>query len=63
MSQKFRVLITDRAWPDCAIERDILGHVGAEVVEAPNGDEATLVSNWPATRMPLARAGPTSPKT
>ena len=25
MSREFRVLITDRAWPDCAIERDILG--------------------------------------
>src|ERR1700722_16988526 len=44
MNQKFRVLITDRAWPDCAIEREILGQIGAEVVEAPNGDEATLVS-------------------
>jgi D-3-phosphoglycerate dehydrogenase / 2-oxoglutarate reductase len=44
MSRQFRVLITDRAWPDCAIEREILGRVGAEVVESPNGDEATLVA-------------------
>jgi D-3-phosphoglycerate dehydrogenase / 2-oxoglutarate reductase len=44
MSQKFRVLITDRAWPDCALERAILGQISAEVVEAPDGDEATLVA-------------------
>jgi len=43
MSREFRVLITDRAWPDFAVERDILGRIGAEVIEAPNGDEATLV--------------------
>lgn len=42
MSDQFRVLITDRAWPDCSIERQILSQVGAEVVEAPNGDEPTL---------------------
>lgn len=39
----FRVLITDRAWPDCQIEQDILREVDAEIVEAPSGDEATLV--------------------
>jgi D-3-phosphoglycerate dehydrogenase / 2-oxoglutarate reductase len=43
MTSEFRVLITDRAWPDCAVERDILGRVGAQVVEAPHGDEATLI--------------------
>ena len=43
MSREFRVLITDRAWPDCAVERGILSRIGAEVVEAPQGDEATLV--------------------
>ncbi|MGE3317556.1 MAG: C-terminal binding protein [Planctomycetaceae bacterium] len=39
----FRVLITDRAWPDSRVEREILGEVGAEVFESPSGDEATLI--------------------
>jgi len=43
MSREFRVLITDRAWPDCAVERGILGRIGAEVIESPQGDEATLI--------------------
>ncbi len=42
MNRQFRVLITDRAWPDCSIEREILGPIGAEVIEAPHGDEETL---------------------
>lgn len=42
MPSPFRVLITDRAWPDCRVEREILGAIGAEVIEAPNGGEATL---------------------
>lgn len=42
MPPAFRVLITDRAWPDCAIEREILAEVGAEIIEAPTADEATL---------------------
>jgi hypothetical protein len=36
MSPPFRVLVTDRASPDCAIKRSVLASVGAEVVEAPN---------------------------
>jgi D-3-phosphoglycerate dehydrogenase len=44
MSPPFRVLITDRAWPDCSIERDVLKSVGADVVEAPQTDEQTLIS-------------------
>lgn len=39
----FRVLMTDRAWPDAEIERRILSAAGGELVEAPTGDEATLV--------------------
>lgn len=42
MSARWRVLLTDRAWPDFSIEREILGAVGAEIIEAPAGDEATL---------------------
>ena len=42
MSATFRVLITDRAWPDCNLEREILREVGAEIIEAPADDETTL---------------------
>jgi D-3-phosphoglycerate dehydrogenase len=38
----FRVLLTDRAWPDADIERQILAEVGAELIEAPSHDETTL---------------------
>src|SRR3569623_2213010 len=47
MSAGFRVLITDRAWPDCSIEREVLGHVGAEIVEPPP-------LAYEQTRIPLA---------
>lgn len=44
MSAKFRVLITDRAWPDCEVERKELALVDAEVIEAPpEADEQTLI--------------------
>lgn len=39
----WRVLLTDRAWPDFSIEREILAAVGAEIVEAPDSREETLV--------------------
>jgi len=39
----YRVLITDRAWPDCEVEREILAAAGAEIIEAPQSDEETLV--------------------
>lgn len=42
MAARWRVLLTDRAWPDSSIEREILEAVGAEVVEPPDTDEATL---------------------
>ena len=46
MSAKFRVLITDRAWPDCEVERKELALVDAEVIEAPPGaDEQTLIQS------------------
>src|SRR6476646_4825241 len=38
-----RVLVTDYTWADTSIERGVLDEVGAEVVEAPTGDEAELV--------------------
>jgi len=56
MPEPLRVLITDRAWPDPSIEQEILAAVGAEIVEPPATDEATLarlactadaiVTNW-----------------
>ena len=39
----YRVLITDYIWPSLDPERAVLGPVGAEILEAPAGDEATLV--------------------
>lgn len=42
MPARWRVLLTDRAWPDFSIERDVLKTVDAEIVEAPATDEATL---------------------
>jgi D-3-phosphoglycerate dehydrogenase len=44
MPERFRVLLTDRAWPDSALERELLAKGGAELVEAPTGDEATLAA-------------------
>ena len=38
-----KVLVTDYAWPDLDIERDILAKVGVELVVAPDGEEDTLV--------------------
>ena len=42
MAPALRVLLTDRAWPDCDVERHILGSIGAEVIDAPDPSEATL---------------------
>jgi D-3-phosphoglycerate dehydrogenase len=39
---RFKVLITDYAWPDVTIERDTLAEIDAELVVAPAGDAATL---------------------
>ncbi len=38
----WRVLLTDRAWPDSSIEQRELAVVGAELIEAPEGSESTL---------------------
>jgi D-3-phosphoglycerate dehydrogenase len=42
MPARFRVLLTDRAWPDTAIERGILSEADAELVEPAGADEAAL---------------------
>ena len=43
MTIRFRVLMTDRAWPDTEIESAILRDADAELIEAPSTDEATLI--------------------
>jgi len=39
---RFKVLITDYAWPDVTIERDTLAKIDAELIVAPKGDVETL---------------------
>lgn len=41
---RFRVLLTDYAWPDLDIEHTVLAEIDAELVVAPNGEAATLQS-------------------
>jgi D-3-phosphoglycerate dehydrogenase len=38
-----KVLITDYTWPDTSVERRVLAGLDAEIIEAPDGDEATLI--------------------
>lgn len=44
MSENARVLVTDYVWPDLEPERAILGPLGIELVEAPDGSEETLAA-------------------
>ena len=44
---KYRVLVTDVAWPSVAPETEILAQVGAELVMAPKDSEAELVALAP----------------
>jgi len=37
-----RVLFTDLPWGNCDLEREVLEPLGAELIEAPDGSEATL---------------------
>src|SRR5262249_28288342 len=65
---RFRVLMTDRAWPDAEIERAILAEADAELVEAAATDEATLAklaqdvdgiaTNWAKVTEKVVRSGP-----
>jgi hypothetical protein len=66
---RFHVLLTDYAWPDLNIEREILAGIDAELVVAEKGkqDAASLaelakgkevdaiMTNW--AKVPRARAG------
>ena len=44
MPARFRVLITDRAWPDVSIERGVLARIDAEAVEPTATDEVDLIA-------------------
>jgi D-3-phosphoglycerate dehydrogenase len=65
---KFRVLLTDYAWPDLDIERATLAAIDAELVVAPTQDEATLrqlaqdadaiMTNWAQVPASVIGAGP-----
>ncbi len=37
-----KVLVTDYAWADLEVEKGVLSEIGAELVEAPDGEEETL---------------------
>jgi D-3-phosphoglycerate dehydrogenase len=62
----FKVLVTDYAWPQLSIERDVLGAVGAELLVAQRGDEAELIrlasqcdailTNWQKVTAPVLDA-------
>lgn len=38
-----KVLVTDYAWPNLDVERTILSEIGVEIIEAPDGNEETLI--------------------
>jgi len=44
MSPGYRVLLTDRAWPKLDLEREILLSAKTELIEAPDGQEQTLIN-------------------
>lgn len=62
----YRVLLTDRAWPDCQIEREILAQAGAELIEANDTSEPSLcalatdvhaiAANWAPVTEAVVRA-------
>lgn len=43
MTDRFRILVTDRAWPDTAIEQSIASTIGARIVEPGSTSEEALV--------------------
>ncbi len=65
---RFRVLVTDIAWPDLSIERGILGRVGAELILAEQQDVASLaklaapvdaiMTNWSRVPAEVIAAAP-----
>lgn len=65
---RFRVLLTDRAWPDTSIEQQIVSELDAEIVEPRSCDEAGLIqvaasadaiaTNWAKVTEAVIRACP-----
>src|SRR5262245_204786 len=65
---KFKVLLTDYAWPELDIERRILAEIDAELVVASEQDEATLaglatdvdaiMTNWAKVPSAVIHASP-----
>jgi D-3-phosphoglycerate dehydrogenase len=43
MTASFRILVTDRAWPDTSIEQQVASAIDAEIVEPDGSDEQSLV--------------------
>lgn len=68
MADRPRVLLTDRAWPDTSYEQTVLDRIGAELVEPPATDEATLcqiaaycdaiATNWAKVTPAVIEAAP-----
>jgi D-3-phosphoglycerate dehydrogenase / 2-oxoglutarate reductase len=65
---KFKVLLTDYAWPELEIERTTLAGIDAELVVAPKQDEASLaalaadadaiMTNWARVSATVIQAAP-----
>ncbi|MCC6790482.1 MAG: C-terminal binding protein [Thermomicrobiales bacterium] len=45
-NDRFTVLVTDRAWPDLAVERDVLEPLGVELIDFA-GDDAAMIALGP----------------
>lgn len=43
MTVPYRVLVTDRAWPDTSIERQVLSQIDGVIVEPANSSEQSLI--------------------
>ena len=39
---QYRILLTDRAWPDCSVESEVLSEINGEVIEASDTSEEAL---------------------
>lgn len=67
MTAQFRVLVTDRAWPDTSIEQQVLSQVDGIVIEPANSCEASLIAaaesvdaiatNWAKVSDAVIRSG------
>jgi D-3-phosphoglycerate dehydrogenase len=68
MGHRFKVLVTDRAWPDTSIEQQVLNEIDATVVEPASTSEADLIqaaagvdaiaTNWAKVTDAVIRSSP-----